>query len=456
MRVQSELEDIEWLVALVPEWAPARCRPQRNPFHLYSLDRHLVHAAHELALLPEERKWAVDALADVDLPDALTAGTWLHDLGKAHGEPHSLTGIAPAQAVARRMGLDEVDVERIGLLVEHHLLLPEAGTRRDVSDPAEARAVADVVGSTGVLASLHLLSAADARATGPTAWTPWKSSLVSVLVTKVRAVLQDHDPATLSDGAAATARAAEELGPSLGVQGDVVADHLAQLPERYASAVSPRAVVRHAGLASPAPQPGEVRTRVTRTEVAGDETTYDELDVIALDTPGLFTKVAGVVALHGGSILEAHAHTRVDGTAVDTLTVVVPSHATGSWWVTVEGDLAEAVAGRLAVRARVARKRAGERRRLAKLPEVPTVVTTSADAAGNATLVEVRTLDRIGVLYRIASALAELELDMVVAKVATEGHEAVDVFSVRDGGGSPLDVDHQRELELAITAALAE
>jgi len=83
-------------------------------------------------------------------------------------------------------------------------------------------------------------------------------------------------------------------------------------------------------------------------------------------------------------------------------------------------------------------------------------VDTSQDAAGMATLVEVRTLDRIGVLYRIASALAELELDMVVAKVATEGHEVIDVFSVRDAGGQPLDDDHCRELELAITAALGE
>lgn len=456
-RVQAELDDIGWLVALVPEWEPQRCRPQRNPFHLYSLDRHLVHAAHELALLPDREPWAAAALAHVDLPDALVVGTWLHDVGKILGEPHSLTGIEPARTIATRIGLTPEEVERVGVLVEHHLLLPEHGTRRDVSDPAEAVAVAEIVGDVGLLCSLHLLSAADGLATGPTAWTPWKASLVSVLVTKVTAVLADHDPTALADGAPATADAAAELGPSLGVDADVVRTHLAQLPERYAAAVSPRAVVRHAGLAAQPCAPGEVRTRVTPTEVEGDgETAYDELDVVALDTPGLFTKVAGVIALHGGSILEAHAHTREDGTAVDTLTVVVPEHATGSWWVMVEGDLAEAVAGRLAVRARVARKRAGERRRLAKLPEVATTVQISQDAAGRATLVEVRTMDRIGVLYRISSALAELELDMVVAKVATEGHEAVDVFSVRDASGQPLDEDHCRELELAITAALAE
>lgn len=459
-RVQAELDDVDWLVALVPEWAPTRCRAQRNPFHLYALDRHAVHAAEQLARIVDEEDWAADARTRVDLPDALVVGTWLHDVGKPHGEPHSESGVGPARAVARRLGLAERDVERVEVLVRHHLLLPDRGTRRDVSDPAEARAVADLVGGQGLLASLHLLSAADGLATGPTAWTPWKASLIHTLVTKVSAVLDDTDPAALGDGAQATAEHATRLAPDLGIDPEDVEVHLAQLPERYAAAVSPRAVVRHAGLAAGQPVPGEVRTRVTPTEVlhgdGGVDRGYDELDVVALDTPGLFAKVAGVVALHGGSILEAHAHTRGDGIAVDTLTVRVPGHATGSWWVTVEGDLAEAVAGRLAVRARVARKRAGEHRRLAKLPEVETVVRTSQDAAGRATLVEVRTLDRIGVLYRIASALAELELDMVVAKVATEGHEVIDVFSVRDATGEPLDEDHCRELELAITAALAE
>ncbi len=59
-------------------------------------------------------------------------------------------------------------------------------------------------------------------------------------------------------------------------------------------------------------------------------------------------------------------------------------------------------------------------------------------------------------LYRIASALAELELDLVVAKVGTFGHEAHDVFTVRDAAGLPLDRDHETELVIAIEAALAE
>ncbi|MFP5310511.1 MAG: [protein-PII] uridylyltransferase [Actinomycetes bacterium] len=454
--VLAELDDVGMLTALLPEWAALRGRAQRNPFHRFSLDRHLVHAAASLAELCRSRPWATAAMADVADRDGLMLGVLLHDVGKAWGEPHSETGIGPARAMAARTGVPEATVDLVGRLVEHHLLLPDVATRRDVADPAEARRVAELVGDRATLACLHLLSAADGTATGPTAWSSWKASLVASLVERVRAVFDERDPETTSDGAVSTAEDAVSLAPMLGVDEATVRSHLGQLPERYAAAVSPRAVVRHAGMAATRPEPGEVRTRVTPGEPAADGTAYDELDVVAMDTPGLFAKVAGVVALHGGSILQAHAHTRDDGTAVDTFTVVAPEHATASWWAQVEGDLVEAVAGRLAVRARVARKRAGEERRLARAPEIDTTVTTEPDPDGRATIVEVRTLDRIGVLYRIASALAELELDLVLAKVQTQGHEVIDVFYVRDATGRPLDDDHGHELDLAIRAALAE
>lgn len=455
-RVMAELDDVGWLVALIPEWAPLRGRPQRNPFHLYSLDRHAAHAVAALGRLHERHDWAAEALVHVRRRDVLGLAVMLHDVGKVLGEPHDETGIPLARAIGRRAGLDAEGLDLLEVHVRHHLLLPDVGTRRDVSDPAEARAVAEVVGDVSTLMSLWLLVAADSTATGPSAWSSWRQQLIHILVTKVRAVLDDKDPAALRDGAAATARDAVEQAASMGADRDGVVAHLDQLPERYAAAVSPRAVVRHAMLCATRPDPTEIRTRVTPGEPMDDGVEFDELDVVAIDTPGLFAKVAGVLALHGGSILEAHAHTREDGIAVDTFTILLPDHATPSWWVQVEGDLVEAVAGRLAVRARVARKRAAEHRRLAKLPEVATRVETGRDAAGGATLVEVHTLDRVGVLYRIASALAELELDLVVAKVGTFGHEANDVFTVRDAAGEPLDADHESELRLAIEAALAE
>jgi [protein-PII] uridylyltransferase len=207
------------------------------------------------------------------------------------------------------------------------------------------------------------------------------------------------------------------------------------------------------GAVPPGPVPA---TALAAGDAEGSAAPLDELDVVALDHPGWFAKVAGVVALHGGSIVAADAFTREDGLAVDTFRVRPPEGASGSWWAAVEGDLAEAAAGRLAVRARVLRKARAEDRRLSRRPGVPTSVTAGPSSSRPTTLVEVRALDRIGVLYAIAAALAELELDLVVARIQTVGHEVLDVFELRDADGGPLDDDHVTELDLAVRAAIDE
>jgi [protein-PII] uridylyltransferase len=451
----AELDDTGVLVALIPQWAAVRGRAQRNPFHRYSLDRHAWHAAAALGDLVRDETWAAVALERIDDREALMLGVLLHDIGKAHGEPHSQTGVPVARDICEHLGCPPRTTERVERLVEHHLLLPDIATRRDLSDAALIIKIAEQIGDHATLASLHLLTVADGLATGPSAWTAWKAALVRTLVQKVAAVLDEKHPDEIGDGATATAERAQHLAEDLGSTPEQVRDHLTRLPRRYAATVSPRAVVRHAILAQDPPGPGEVRTRVTPGESRADGLdAYDEVDVVALDAPGLFSKVAGVIALNRGSIVGATAFTRDDGTAVDTFTVLKPEGAPLSWWARVEGDLVDAIAGRLALRARLATRARQEQRRLDRLPDVPTKVSVVADESGGASVIEVHTQDRVGVLFAIADALAELHLDIVVARIQTLGNEVVDAFTVRDAAGNPLDPDHAAEAELAVRSAI--
>jgi [protein-PII] uridylyltransferase len=451
----AELDEVGVWTAWLPEWRPLRGRPQRNPYHRYALDRHGWHAAAELGELVRREAWARERLADIDDPEALLLGALLHDVGKAVGEPHEETGVDLAAAIARRMGARPETIATLERFVRLHLVLPDTARRRDVTDPALAEELARLIGDRGTLVSLHLLAVADARATGPTAWNDWIAALVRTLVRKVTAVLDQLPPDEVADGAVVTAREAERLAPELGTTAEAVRAHLEQLPPRYAAALTARDVVRHTLMVATQPGPTEVRTRVTRGEDDPDGADgIDQLDVVAVDHPGWFSKVAGVVALEGGSIVAADAFTRTDGLSVDTFRVRPPDGAGGAWWARIEGDLDEAAAGKLAIRARVARKARSETRRLARLPAVPTRVTVAPDPAGRSAVVEVHTLDRIGALYAIAAALAELQLDIDLARIQTIGHEVVDVFYVCDVAGGPPGPDHIAELELAVTAAL--
>ncbi len=446
----AELDDAGVISAVLPEWEPVRGRTQRNPYHRFTVDRHGWHAAAELAAVVRREGWAAEALERVGDRDALVLATLVHDVGKGYGEPHAETGVGPAGALAARLGAGPATRAEVERLVRLHLLLPDVARRRDLADPAVAAEVAAAVEDPRTLAALHLLAAADGRATGPTAWSDWTAALVGTLVRRVAAVLDADAPDVVGDEAAATAREAQRLAPDLGCDPAVVRDHLAQLPARYAAAVPARAVVRHAMLAAAPPDAGTFLTRVT----PGADDGVDELDVVASDAPGRFSRVAGVLALHGGSVLAADAFARTDGLLVDTFRVQRPDGATRSWWVRVEGDLADAAEGRLAVRARVARKARAEADRVARLPAVPTEVTWAHGPAADGTLVEVRTLDRLGVLHAITDAIAELRLDIAVARIQTLGHEVVDAFTLRDAAGAELDDDRMTELELALRWSL--
>jgi [protein-PII] uridylyltransferase len=451
----AELDDVGVVSALLPEWEPVRGRTQRNPYHRFTLDRHGWNAAAELGELVRREAWAAETLERVADRDALMLAALLHDVGKVVGEPHAETGVPIARALAARLGAHPDTLDRVERLVRLHLLLPDVARRRDLTDPALAAEVAASVEDPPTLAALHLLAVADGRATGPTAWGDWVASLVTSLVRKVSTVLDERSPDQLADEAAATARDAQSIAVELGSTAEAVREHLALLSSRYAAAVTARAVVRHTIMTATDPEPGTVRTRVTPglQEPDGVEG-IDELDVVARDAPGTFAKVAGVLALHSGSIVAADAFARSDGVLVDTFRVQRPADATGSWWARVEGDLVDAAVGRLAVRARVARKARAASSRPGRRPEVPTRVHFEPDPSGRSTVVEVHTLDRIGLLYAIAGAIAELELDIVVARIQTVGHEVTDVFYVRDRRDGPLDDDQLAELELAIRSAI--
>jgi [protein-PII] uridylyltransferase len=180
-----EALDQEGLIeALLPDWERVRNRPQRNPLHTYTVDRHLVETAARAAALARE----------VARPDLLLVGALLHDIGKGWPGDHSVAGAVVARDVALRLGFSNEDAELLALTVNQHLLLPQTATRRDLDDPVTVSQVAQAVGSHLTLDLLHALAIADGQATGPAAWSDWKAALVADLVRRVSAELAGEPP----------------------------------------------------------------------------------------------------------------------------------------------------------------------------------------------------------------------------------------------------------------------
>ena len=182
--VWEALDQEELITRLLPDWERVRNRPQRNPLHTFTVDRHLVETAAHAAALTRT----------VARPDLLLIAALLHDIGKGWPGDHRLTGEVLARDTAARLGLGAGEADLVARAVRHHLLLPQTATRRDLDDPVTVAQVAQAVGSRPLLELLHALAIADGQATGPAAWNDWKAGLVSELVRRVGAALGGEPP----------------------------------------------------------------------------------------------------------------------------------------------------------------------------------------------------------------------------------------------------------------------
>ncbi|MBS1264392.1 MAG: Bifunctional uridylyltransferase/uridylyl-removing enzyme [Acidimicrobiaceae bacterium] len=387
VQVVEDLDQVGLFVRLIPEWEPCRHRPQRNAYHRFTVDRHLLEATAEAGRLSHV----------VDRPDLLVVGALLHDIGKGYPGDHTEVGIGLVRTIATRMGYPDGDVDLLVAMVEHHLLLPDVATRRDLDDSGTILAVAQAVQSQSLLGLLAALTEADSLATGPSAWSRWKADLVGDLVARVDYVLAGGDVSELVVG----------VFPS----------------------IEQRALLN-----------------------AGEDLVWGEgptLTVVTTDMPGVFSKVAGVLALNGLDVLGASAHSE-GGRALSVFRV------TGVFgqdpdWDQVARQVEQALTDRLAIVARL-----GERSRTYRQPPtsarpVSPRVTVDNEASTVATVLEVSYPDRIGVLYQITSAFAELGLDIVSARAQTIGSDVVGAFYLRDGSGAKItDPDRLAEIESSV------
>ncbi len=382
------------LVRLIPEWAAVRNKPQRNAYHTFTVDRHLLEAAALAAELTDT----------VERPDLLLVGTLLHDIGKGFPGDHTTVGIEVVDRIATRMGFAPADVAVLVDLVRHHLLLPDTATRRDLDDPTTIARVARAAGNRLTLHLLAALTEADSRATGPSAWGPWKAGLVADLVARTDRVLQGETEPAAPDRIVASNR---------------------QL----------MAEVRGTGLPSVSLQPPDVI-------------------VAAPDRPGLFSSVAGALALNGLDVRAANVSGE-GGVAVEVFTVEV---ARGTWPDTAKlrQDLAAVLSDPLAIGERLSERERIYPLRRGSAAHLPgSDVSVDNEASETATVLEVRAPDEIGLLHRITRTLFDAGLDVVSARVSTLGEMVVDAFYVRESGGSKVtDASRLTEITRQIEAEL--
>ena len=436
------------LQAYIPEFSRIVTLAQHDVYHIYTVDRHSLQTDAEMRIVVAEQD---TVYRQIVLPQILYLAALLHDIGKGSGRDHSLEGAGIALTVGRRLGLSSAECDLLSFLVRYHLFIPENALRRDLNDAAFIQRCAETIGDIERLAMLYLLSIADSRATGPSAWSDWKATLMQEMFLRIFPYL---------DFSAGQTREQVEIVRHEEQGADWLRDQIEDL-----LAGEPRPLINLASLSSDyilsfAPEKVADHIRLHRDNyrllrqkslvLAQDLGDLWEILVLSSDRPGLLAKICGVVTLNNLAVVKAQIFTWDDGTVVDVLDVrpVDGLRFAEKDWQAMNADLDAAISHRLDLGHRLLKKLApGHGRRYDRGGRISPRVIIDNDSSDIYSVVEIHSADLPGMLYRITQTLADFGMNIRRAYIATEVERLIDVFYVLDAKGQKIiDAGFQREV----------
>jgi [protein-PII] uridylyltransferase len=423
----------------VPPFDHAVALMQFNMYHHYTVDEHLIRAVGNIAAiergeLKTEHPLSCEIVKRIKSRETLYCAILLHDIAKGLPGDHSQVGAAIAQSLCQRFGLSREDTASVAWLVRNHLVMSDTAQRRDIADPKTVRDFVATVQSPEMLRLLLVLTVADIRAVGPGVWNGWKGQLLRELYYEAEAVMSGGDgaPARAARISAAKEALAKRLSDlSVAARERALSRHY----DGYWLAFDGATHERHARLMSAADAKGELLAMAAQSSAFRAVT---EVVIYTPDHPGLFSRLAGAIAVSGGSIVDAKAFTTADGFALDIFSVQDTEGAAFGDPERLERlrqTIAKTLAGQIFPRA-VFAKRQPKKRPTAL--HIRPRVNFDNEASAAATLIEVEGVDRPGLLYDVTRAAFESGLSISSAIVATYGERAVDVFYVRDAFGQKI------------------
>jgi [protein-PII] uridylyltransferase len=443
----------------IPDFGRVVAQMQYDMYHVYTVDEHtlfaigIVHQIEEGAL-KAELPLATSIAPTIVSRRALYLATMLHDIAKGRGGDHSLIGEKIALKLGPRLGLTDEETETVAWLVRWHLLMSGIAFKLDIGDPHTIQNFVERVQSPERLKLLLVLTVADIRAVGPKVWNGWKAALLREIYHSAFDVISGGATAEARDSRIAAAQAeARALLP------EFTDEEFAAVVGRgypfYWLSLDAETHARHARLMREADRSGAPLSVDTRIDA---QRAVTEITLYTADHPGLFSRIAGAIAVNGCNIVDAKIMTMTNGMALDT------------FWIQDQNgepvDRPDKLARLSVAFENVLTGDLKPHRFFAKPPAiqsrtnvftVPPRVLIDNQASRSHTVIEVNGRDRPGLLHELTRELTRLSLQVSSAKISTYGEKVVDVFYVKNLFGHKVEQDEKlAEIRSALEAVLAK
>jgi [protein-PII] uridylyltransferase len=392
-----------------------------------SIDGSVAGATAGAVNNPERQRFA-GLLGELDDVTLLLFALLFHEMGRGVAGPGGLAAEPARQAMARIEMPDDAR-STVEFLILHQSELADALSGRDMDDPAAAGFLAERVGTIERLKLLSVMTYAGIVTLGAGANIPWRlEQLWRAYSIAQHELLRELETDRIRQ-----------------VPGDLPqnAEFIKGFPLRYLRARSSAEIAGHLQLFELS-RPTGVAVRLDPMEGA-----Y-RLTVVARDKPSLFAQFAGAISSFGMDILKAEAFSNAAGVILDTFVFADPKRMLQQNPSEADrlGDMLQRIALGKTDAHRLMRGRAlPDASKRTASPQVE----FDSDACPTATLVEIKTDDRPGLLYSLATVFSSSACNIDVVLVDTKGHRAIDVFYVAHDGRK-LSLEMQERLKEKLLA----
>ena len=451
-RALRRMNELGLLAAFIPEFEPIVAMMQFNVYHHYTVDEHIIQTISTLAQierkeLTEELPVASGILAEGVNRRVLYVALLMHDIGKGRPEDHSILGAQIARRVAPRLGLTAEETETVDWLVRYHLLMSDMAQKRDIGDPRTVRDFAKAVKTKKRLDLLCVLTVCDIRGVGPNTWNNWKAMLLRQLYRETAAALEGWLETVNRENREDEAKGALRMA-LIGWDAKALT---AEAKRHYAPYWQGLSTATHAVFA-------RLLTGLPDNEIRIDLHPDPDRDATRacfalVDHPGIFSRLAGALALVGANVVDARTYTSKDGyaTAVFWVQDVEGKPYEVSRLPRLRGMIEKTLKGEV-----IARDALKDRDKIKKRERefrFPTHIAFDNEGSEIYTIIEVDTRDRPGLLYDLTRTLAANNIYIASAVIATYGAQVVDTFYVKDMFGLKL---HQKPRQEALDRKLRQ
>lgn len=445
----------------IPDFGRIVAMMQFNMYHHYTVDEHLLNCIDHLSNIEKKQAAKQHPLAHSIMPvikgrrRVLYVATFLHDIAKGRPENHSVAGEKIARRLCPRLGLSAEETALTAWLVREHLTMSMVAQGRDLNDRKTISDFAGIVQSMERLKLLLVLTICDIKGVGPGVWNGWKGQLLRTLYHETELVLtgsfsQMPDPARLE---AARGKLAEALDSW---DEDSRRKYLDLHAPNYWLTVCAEDQLRHARFIAEAERRQKKLALMVRPR---EFEAVTEITVFAPDHPRLLCVITGACAAAGANIVDAQIFTTTDGRALDTILInreFAHDEDERRRAARVEKMIENALDGKIHLPEIIRASRTKRKRAVYAFKRHPQVEINN-NLSDQFSILEVKGLDRPGLLSELTAVISDLSLDIASAHITTFGEKVIDSFYVRDlHGRKIISAPRQRAIRHEILALFGD